>query len=134
MVSADSVQRYYATGRRKTSIARVWILPGAGKMVVNGKEFMEYFGRETLKLMVEQPPEQVDALGKFDVIAMVRGGGKSGQAGAIRLGLCRALILFDSELRPGLKKSHFLTRDPREKERKKYGRPGARKRFQYSKR
>ncbi|MCX6640091.1 MAG: 30S ribosomal protein S9 [bacterium] len=134
MAISDSTQRFYATGRRKTSVARVWILPGSGKMTVNGKEFLEYFGRETLKLMVEQPFEKVNLLGQFDVVANVRGGGKSGQAGAMLLGISRALVTYDPAIRTDLKSNRFLTRDPREKERKKYGQPGARKRFQYSKR
>jgi len=133
-MSNDPVVRYYATGRRKTSVARVWLFPGSGKLTVNDLEFDAYFGRETLRLMVEQPFEKLDSMGKFDVIAKVHGGGKSGQAGAMRLGIARALVQCDSEYRSGLKKDHFLTRDPREKERKKYGQPGARKRFQYSKR
>ncbi|TKJ39796.1 30S ribosomal protein S9 [candidate division LCP-89 bacterium B3_LCP] len=134
MASTDTEKSYYATGRRKTSTARVWLMPGTGKMTVNQKDFLDYFGREVLKLLVEQPFETVDAIGKFDVIANVKGGGKSGQAGAILLGIARALIEYDPEHRPELKKMKFLTRDPREKERKKYGQPGARKRFQYSKR
>ena len=134
MTSSDPAPRFYATGRRKTSIARVWITPGSGKMTVNGKDFLDYFGREVLKLLVDQPFEAVDALSKFDVVADVKGGGKSGQAGAMLLGIARALVQFDAEYRPALKKQKFLTRDPREKERKKYGQPGARKRFQYSKR
>lgn len=134
MASADKAQSYYATGRRKNSIARVWLTPGSGKMTVNGKEFLEYFGREVLKLLVEQPFETVDSVGKFDVVADVKGGGKSGQAGAMLLGIARALNTFDPAYRRELKKKKFFTRDPREKERKKYGQPGARKRFQYSKR
>jgi len=134
MTATDQTQRYYATGRRKTSTARVWLTTGSGKMTVNNQDFLDYFGRETLKLMVEQPFEQINTLGKFDVVARVKGGGKSGQAGAMRLGIARALVMLDPEYRPELKKSAFLTRDPREKERKKYGQPGARKRFQYSKR
>jgi small subunit ribosomal protein S9 len=134
MAGTDPAKRYYATGRRKNSMARVWLTPGTGKMTVNNKEFLDYFGREVLKLLVEQPFEAVDSIGKFDVIANVRGGGKSGQAGAMLLGIARALVSYDPEFRPELKKMKFLTRDPREKERKKYGQPGARKRFQYSKR
>jgi small subunit ribosomal protein S9 len=134
MTTSGSEQRLYATGRRKTSIARVWLMPGTGKITVNGKEFLDYFGRATLRLMVDQPFEAVEAEGKFDVTASVKGGGKSGQAGAMLLGIARALIKFDPEYRAELKKLKFLTRDPREKERKKYGQPGARKRFQYSKR
>ncbi len=134
MATAVAEERYYATGRRKTSVARVWLTPGSGKMTVNGKDFLDYFGREVLKLLVEQPFEAVGAMGKFDVIADVKGGGKSGQAGAMLLGIARALVQFDPEFREQLRKKKFLTRDPREKERKKYGQPGARKRYQYSKR
>ena len=134
MTTSGSEQRLYATGRRKTSIARVWLMPGTGKITVNGKEFLDYFGRATLRLMVDQPFEAVEAVGKFDVNASVRGGGKSGQAGAMLLGIARALIKFDPDYRTNLKKLKFLTRDPREKERNKFGQPGARKRFQYSKR
>jgi small subunit ribosomal protein S9 len=134
MPTADNAQKFYATGRRKTSVARVWLSFGSGQLKVNGKEFIEYFGRETLKMMVEQPFEQLESLGKYDVTAQVCGGGKSGQAGAMRLGIARALIQMDPENKPAMKRNHFLTRDPREKERKKYGQPGARKRFQYSKR
>ncbi len=134
MSIADNTQRFYATGRRKTSVARVWLMPGTGQMTVNGQDFLAYFGRETLKMTVDQPFDKLEAAGKYDVIAKVSGGGKSGQAGAMRLGIARALILMNPEFRSTLKKSYFLTRDPREKERKKYGQPGARKRFQYSKR
>ena len=134
MTPAENEQRFYATGRRKTSVARVWLMSGTGKLTVNDQEFLAYFGRETLKMMVEQPFEILDSLGKFDVVAKVTGGGKTGQAGAMRLGIARALIQMNPEFRPEMKKNHFLSRDPREKERKKYGQPGARKRFQYSKR
>ncbi|HEX7342903.1 MAG TPA: 30S ribosomal protein S9 [bacterium] len=134
MSTSESAERFYATGRRKTSVARVWLQPGSGQMKVNDQEFLAYFGRETLKMMVEQPFEILASLGKFDVTAQVSGGGKSGQAGAMRLGIARALIQMNPELRTEMKKNRFLTRDPREKERKKYGQPGARKRFQYSKR
>lgn len=134
MSTSESAERFYATGRRKTSVARVWLQPGSGQMKVNDQEFLAYFGRETLKMIVEQPFEILDSLGKFDVTAHVTGGGKSGQAGAMRLGIARALIQMNPEFRTEMKKNRFLTRDPREKERKKYGQPGARKRFQYSKR
>ncbi|MBU0517837.1 30S ribosomal protein S9 [bacterium] len=133
-MGAASADKYYATGRRKTSIARVWLTPGEGEMIVNGKEFNDYFGREVLRLLVEQPFEAVSATGKFNVSATVKGGGKSGQAGAMLLGIARALVEYDPELRSVLKKQKFLTRDPREKERMKCGQPGARKRYQYSKR
>lgn len=134
MSVSDTADRFYATGRRKTSVARVWLQPGSGKLLVNNQEFLAYFGRETLRMMVEQPFEILDSLGKFDVTAQVTGGGKAGQAGAMRLGIARALIQLNPDFRSELKKNRFLTRDPREKERKKYGQPGARKRFQYSKR
>jgi small subunit ribosomal protein S9 len=125
---------YYATGRRKNSVARVWISPGKGSYKVNGQELLEYFRRATLKTVIEEPLEELDLMGKFDVVATMKGGGISGQAGALRLGICRALLLYDEELRPALRKSGFLTRDARIKERKKYGQPGARKHFQFSKR
>lgn len=125
---------YYATGRRKESVARVRIRPGSGNFVVNGKPLLDHFRRETLKMIIEQPFERTETMGKFDVIASVHGGGLSGQAGALRLGISRALLKFDPDLRPILKSAGFLTRDPREKERKKYGLAGARKRYQFSKR
>ncbi|MBL7032890.1 MAG: 30S ribosomal protein S9 [Candidatus Delongbacteria bacterium] len=125
---------FYATGRRKNSVARVWIRPGKGDYKVNGQELLEYFRRATLKTIIEEPLEELELLGKFDVEATMKGGGLSGQAGALRLGISRALLLYDEELRPSLRKHGFLTRDARIKERKKYGQPGARKRFQFSKR
>ncbi len=128
------MENYYATGRRKTSTARVRIAPGKGGYQVNGKSLETYFKREVLKMVVEQPFQATDTLGKFDVIANIRGGGLSGQAEALRLGIARALIKWNEELRPELRAGGFLTRDPREVERKKYGRPKARKRFQFSKR
>ena len=125
---------FYGTGRRKKSIARVRIVPGTGVITINGQDIDEYFGLETLKLIVNQPFGVTGTEGKFDIIANVKGGGFSGQAGAIRHGLSRALLEFDPELRPVLKKAGFLTRDAREKERKKYGLKGARRAPQYSKR
>ncbi|MCU0642959.1 MAG: 30S ribosomal protein S9 [bacterium] len=125
---------YSATGRRKNSIARVRIKTGRGIMQVNNKSLIEYFKRETLKMIIEQPLEKTETLAKFDIVADVIGGGLTGQAGAVRLGISRALIQFDEALRPILRANGFLTRDPREKERKKYGLAGARKRFQFSKR
>jgi small subunit ribosomal protein S9 len=126
---------YYGTGRRKTSVARVRVKPGQGHIVVNGKELEEYFGREVLQTIVKQPLVAIGAEGKYDVIAKVDGGGHSGQAGAIRHGLARALLLVDDgSYRPVLKKAGFLTRDPRMKERKKYGLKKARKAPQFSKR
>ena len=125
---------YQATGRRKTSVARVIMKPGTGKIIVNKKPLEEYFPRETLQMIIRQPLNLVAMPNKFDIMVNVTGGGLSGQAGAIRHGISRALLLVDSDLRPKLKKEGFLTRDPRMKERKKYGLAGARKRFQYSKR
>ena len=126
--------RYYATGRRKEASARVWIRPGSGAITVNGKGIEQYFKREVLRMILAQPFEAAEQKGQYDVSASVRGGGLSGQAGAIRHGLARALCLADEKLRPALKKAGLLTRDARRVERKKYGRPGARKRFQFSKR
>lgn len=123
-----------ATGRRKTSIAKVWIKPGSGNIVVNDRPVDEYFGQETLKVELREPLKQTDTLGKFDVIASVKGGGYTGQAGAIRHGIARALVKIDNEFRPVLKKNGFLTRDPRMKERKKYGLKKARRAPQFSKR
>jgi small subunit ribosomal protein S9 len=125
---------YYATGRRKTSTARVFLRPGEGKLVVNDRDLDDYFARETLKMVVKQPLAVTETADKFDIHATVEGGGGSGQAGAIRHGIARALLEYDGELRERLKGAGFLTRDPRKKERKKYGQPGARKRFQFSKR
>jgi len=124
----------YATGRRKTSVAKVWLAPGKGDVVVNGQSLMEHFRRDVLKQVIEQPLEVVDGVGKYDIYAVCRGGGLSGQAGAMRLGISRALVKNDEDLRSVLRKHGFLTRDPREKERKKYGQPGARKKYQFSKR
>jgi small subunit ribosomal protein S9 len=129
------VQRFYGTGKRKTAVARVWLkMPGEGRIIVNKRDFEDYFPRETLRLMVLQPFKLTDTLGKFDVLVNVRGGGVSGQAGAIRHGISRALVAYNADLRPILKKAGLLTRDARKKERKKYGQRGARARFQYSKR
>lgn len=125
---------YTATGRRKTSVARVIMRPGSGQIIVNKKPIETYFPRETLRMMIRQPLELTGMIGKLDIFANVNGGGLSGQAGALRHGISRALVLMDADLRPRLKKEGFLTRDPREKERKKYGQKGARKRFQFSKR
>lgn len=125
---------YYATGRRKNSIARVRVKPGSGKVEVNNKSLIDYFKRETLKMIIEQPLDKTETIDKFDIIANVNGGGLTGQAGALRLGISRALLKYDEELKPILRANGFLTRDPREKERKKYGLAGARKRFQFSKR
>ena len=125
---------HYATGRRKESTARVWIKAGEGNMIVNGRPMEEYFGRETAKMVIKQPLQVLEQLGKIDMTVNVRGGGLSGQAGAIRHGLSRALCVLNADNRPALKKAGFLTRDARAVERKKSGQPGARKRFQFSKR
>ena len=126
--------QYYGTGRRKKAVARVRLVPGDGKITINNRDIDEYLGLETLKVIVCQPLVLTDTLGKFDVIANVHGGGFTGQAGAIRHGISRALLKADNELRPALKKAGFLTRDPRMKERKKYGLKGARRAPQFSKR
>jgi small subunit ribosomal protein S9 len=126
--------RYYATGRRKEASARVWIRSGSGAITVNGKGVDQYFKREVLRMILAQPFEAIEAKGQYDLVATVSGGGLSGQAGAIRHGLARALCLADEKTRGVLKKAGLLTRDARRVERKKYGRPGARKRFQFSKR
>ena len=127
-------EKYYATGRRKTSVARVWLEPGKGEFEVNNRSLDVFFGRETLKMIVNQPFELTSTQGMFDVCATVRGGGMSGQAGAIKHGIAKALLEVQPERREILKKAGFLTRDPRVKERKKYGKRGARASFQYSKR
>ena len=123
-----------ATGRRKEAIARVRLKPGTGAIVINDRDIDDYFGRETSKMVLAQPLQVVEQVGKVDILVNVCGGGLSGQAGAIRHGISRALIVFNPELRPALKKAGFLTRDSRVVERKKYGQPGARRRFQFSKR
>ena len=125
---------FYGTGRRKKSVARVRVYPGTGKIIINDREIDDYFGLETLKLIVRQPLALTETSEKFDVICKVQGGGVTGQAGAIRHGLSRALLQYDENLRPALKKAGFLTRDPRMKERKKYGLKGARRAPQFSKR
>jgi len=126
--------KYTATGRRKESVARIELKPGNGGFIINNRPLERYFGREVLRMIVCQPLIAANALNKFNVRAVVCGGGVSGQAGAICHGIARALLKYDVNLRPVLRKANFLTRDPRMKERKKYGQPGARKRFQYSKR
>lgn len=125
---------YYGTGRRKTSVARVRLVPGEGNVIINGREMAEYFGQPTLELIVRQPLELTEMIGKYDVIAKVEGGGISSQAGAVRHGISRALLEVDGDLRVALKKAGFLTRDSREKERRKYGLKKARKASQFSKR
>ncbi len=125
---------YYGTGRRKSSIARVRLIPGNGQVTINGRAMEEYFGLKTLELIVRQPLVLTEMNDKYDVVASVKGGGTSGQAGAIRHGITRALMELNSDLRPALKKAGFVTRDPREKERRKYGLKKARKASQFSKR
>jgi small subunit ribosomal protein S9 len=125
---------YYATGRRKTSAARVFLRPGTGAITVNHREFERFFPTESMRMQVKRPLVLTESGEKFDVMATVAGGGVTGQAGAVRLGIARALVLFDAELRKALKKEGLLTSDSRVKERKKYGLAGARKRFQFSKR
>ena len=134
MVVAQKVAEFSATGRRKTSVARVRLAHGVGKVVINGREFKNYFAAETVRNYIEQPLKLTDTLKRYDIIASLTGGGITGQAGALRHGISRALLVADPNLRERLKKAGCLTRDPRMKERKKYGRPGARKRFQFSKR
>lgn len=126
---------YVATGRRKEAVARVRMKPGSGKFIINGREgLLEYFKRETLLMDIEQPLILTDTHGKFDFFIRVNGGGLTGQAGAVRLGIARALVAYSEDFRPALRKAGFLTRDPRQVERKKYGLAKARKRFQFSKR
>lgn len=129
----DKIQ-YYGTGKRKSATARVFLMPGTGQIVINQVDHQEYFKDKMQRNVVIQPLEVTGHQEKFDVYINVKGGGYTGQAGAVRLGIARALLEFDSELRPTLRKAGFLTRDPRVKERKKYGQPGARKRYQFSKR
>lgn len=127
-------KRFHATGKRKTSVARVWIQEGQGRFIVNKMALEEYFPRETLRMIINQPLELTDTVGKFDIYANVSGGGISGQAGAIKHGLSKALVEYNPDFRPLLRKAGFLTRDPRVKERKKYGQRKARARFQFTKR
>ena len=128
------IEQYLGTGRRKTSVARVFLRPGSGKITVNGRPFENYFPTEGTRFPAQQPLRLVEMQDKFDLLILASGGGVSGQSGAIRMGVSRALIEFNAELRPVLKKAGFLTRDARQHERKKYGQKGARKRFQFSKR
>ena len=129
-----ATQYFNATGRKKTSTARVRLRPGKGEIIINGRKFEEYFGRPVLRLVVNQPLEEIEMIGKFDILANCTGGGHAGQAGALRHGISRALLLFNPELRATLKAGGFLTRDSRQKERKKYGKHGARRGTQFSKR
>ena len=131
---AKAAERYYGTGRRKKSVARVYVMPGKGNITINKRNIDEYFGLETLKVIVRQPLVATETEGKYDIVVNVKGGGYTGQAGAIRHGLSRALLKVDEEFRPTLKKEGFLTRDPRMKERKKYGLKAARRAPQFSKR
>jgi small subunit ribosomal protein S9 len=126
--------QYYGTGRRKTSTARVYLRPGSGDIIVNRRTFDEYFPNEALRMIIRQPLRLTDTTAKFNILVNVVGGGTAGQAGAVRHGITRALLEFNADLRPTLKKAGLVTRDPRQKERKKYGQKGARKRFQFSKR
>jgi small subunit ribosomal protein S9 len=126
--------QYYGTGRRKTSTARVYLRPGSGDIKVNNREFNTYFPNEALQMIIRQPLNLTETTGKFDIFVNVDGGGSAGQAGAVRHGITRALLEYNADLRSTLKKAGLVTRDPRKKERKKYGQKGARKRFQFSKR
>jgi small subunit ribosomal protein S9 len=130
----DAQGRAYATGKRKNAVARVWLKPGAGKIQVNAKDFQQYFARPVLQMLLKQPLQAANRADQFDIMATVTGGGLSGQAGAVRHGISKALTYFEPELRPVLKKGGFLTRDSRVVERKKYGRAKARRSFQFSKR
>jgi small subunit ribosomal protein S9 len=133
-VAAATIVQYLGTGRRKTSVARIFLRPGKGDITVNGRPFASYFQTESSRAQVRQPFAVTETVDKFDLVILASGGGVDGQAGAARLGIARALVEFNAELRPRLKKEGFLTRDPRAHERKKYGQKGARKRFQFSKR
>ena len=126
--------QYYGTGRRKTSTARVYLRPGTGEIKINRKTFEQYFPNQALRMIIRQPLTLTDTASKFDIVVNVAGGGPAGQAGAVRHGITRALMEFNADLRPALKDAGLATRDPRAKERKKYGQKGARKRFQFSKR
>jgi len=133
-MAAAAEEKIYATGRRKTAVARVWLKPGSGSFTINERDDENYFERATGRMVIRQPFEETELLGKYDVLATVRGGGSNAQAGAIRHGITRALIKIDASLRVKLKQAGYVTRDPRKKERKKYGQRGARARFQFSKR
>jgi small subunit ribosomal protein S9 len=130
----QQAERFYGTGRRKESTARVWIMSGDGQIKINERAFDDYFPRESWRNMLQQPLDLVELRGKLNIMVNVKGGGLSGQAGAVRHGITRALMKMNPDFRPPLKKAGFVTRDPRTVERKKYGQPGARKRFQFSKR
>lgn len=134
VANIDKLGRSYATGRRKTATARVWVKRGTGKIIVNGKVIEEYFARPVLRLMIRQPLEAAKRETEVDVVCTVKGSGHTGQAGAVRHGIARALVEFEPDLRPAMRPGKFLTRDPRAVERKKYGKAGARRSFQFSKR
>ncbi|MFL6216446.1 MAG: 30S ribosomal protein S9 [Blastocatellia bacterium] len=133
MIVAETIQNY-GTGRRKSATARVFMKPGTGEIIVNKRKLEDYFDNEVHRMVIRQPLHLTDSVGKFDILVNVDGGGKAGQAGAVRHGVTRALMDFNPEFRTRLKRAGFVTRDPRAKERKKYGQKGARKRFQFSKR
>ena len=133
-MAKKAVNKFYGTGRRKSSVARVYLVPGTGKITINKRDIDEYFGLETLKVIVRQPLVATGTVDKYDVIVTVKGGGYTGQAGAVRHGVARALLTVDADFRPALKKEGYLTRDPRMKERKKYGLKAARRAPQFSKR
>lgn len=133
-LKVDKKNAFYSTGRRKTAVARVWVMPGSGKILINRRELDNYFGRATSKMVVRQPLELTETVGRYDIFVNVSGGGLSGQAAAIRHGVTRSLMKINGSFRPGLKKVGYVTRDSRQKERKKYGQRGARARFQFSKR
>ena len=132
--AAEAKQVFYSTGRRKTSVARVRLIPGKGEIIINKKPYKDYFGNDTLSITICQPFHETNTIEKYHIFASVKGGGSSGQAGAVRHGISRALVKADEGLKDALKKVGFLTRDPRKKERKKYGQKGARKQFQFTKR
>jgi small subunit ribosomal protein S9 len=134
MMLAVDKNAFYATGRRKRAVARVWLMPGSGKIEINHRDIDNYFGRGTSKMILRQPLELTETIGRYDVYVNVKGGGLSGQADAIQHGITRALMLLNGSFRPALKKAGYVTRDPRIKERKKYGQRGARARYQFSKR
>jgi small subunit ribosomal protein S9 len=133
-LKVDKKNAFYSTGRRKTAIARVWMMPGSGRILINRRDLDHYFGRATSKMVVRQPLELTETIGRYDIFVNVNGGGLSGQAEAIRHGVTRSLMKINALFRPNLKKSGYVTRDSRQKERKKYGQRGARARFQFSKR
>ena len=133
-IKVDKKNAFYSTGRRKHAVARVWMMPGSGKIVINHRDIDDYFGRATSKMILRQPLELTETINRYDIFVNVAGGGLSGQADAIQHGITRSLMKINASFRPALKKAGFVTRDPRIKERKKYGQRGARARFQFSKR